>query len=866
MCKKLCLAVVLSLETVVASPVVVSDDDDKENEISKYSEEELLRRVFGSKHRQKSVVMEFNVTLDGEDVGQAFARVGEEKKIFASRLKEILSTYLPSNEISQIDKITDDEGFVSFKKLSFLKLQTDFNMQTLTIEIKVPFNKKKTRNLSGRVREKEAQVELTVIPAKVSAIIGTRVSHNIYQNKDSPNNGITDLVLTPSFNIKGLVLEGEGTFERRSETGKFKFHRNYSSVVYDFPYDKMTIYAGDVFGISQSYYSVPRLWGIGFRKKALSSSVSSYNQSMQITVLRESKVEIFVNGTLLRTQEHIAPGTYYLDDVPYSYGSNDVKIKLTDKSGKTEVIDAGMFLDSSIIAPGSFSLDCSAGYPESNGEDGRYDKKNTILSLGIRYGLPNATDILIGGVRSKVGHTGTIELRNSNKFGFFNVQYGVSRYEKMLHGTAWNISYSSPSLSIYNDITISFGATYEKTDDFFYMYLSSASASKNYELPENEQDKNFLPMFDLSKEKDSILNKKYNQNGKNTRMSCRFYINNLFGLSCSFGYEVNRHQYAHREKRCSFSLSKHIPFESGIFNSMSLYFSHDRTNYNDGKSNKNYSISCSLSLKNSDLLSSGYSKYDDRNSNYVSYSGSCLNNSLYYSLQEDWHKEDNVSSGHVTYYHQRFKADLYYSRSIHSTSSTQIGAETNLYFADGSFSLAQNSTYDGGFVIIKPSGELKNYPIKIAGSKSESGILGGAVVTTSHHSISVNEVSVNNMPNNIEIKDGSVVAYGEYKRGAVKKISVDGIYLASGVLLDRHGKPFEMAAGFATYVGNKNVEPVTFFTNASGKFILSNLKLGKYKISINVEGCEDFYIDIRPCKNNIIDLGQITCEGTYEDV
>lgn len=863
--KKLCLTAVLLLETTTASPVVISDDD-KENEISKYSEEELLQHVFGAKRQQKNVVMEFNVTLDGEDVGQAFAMMGEERKIFAKRLKEILSSYLHANEISRIDKITDNEGFVSFKKLSFLNLQTDFNLQTLTIEIKVPFDKKKTRNLSGRTREKEAQAELTVVPAKVSAALGTRVSHNIYQNKGSPNSGVTNLVLTPSFNVNGIVLEGEGTFERRTETGKFKFHRNYSSLVYDFPHNEMTVYAGDVFGISQSYYSVPRLWGIGFRKKAPSSSVSNYNQSMQITILRESKVEIFVNGTLLRTQEHIAPGTYYLDDVPYSYGSNDVKIKLTDESGKTEIIDAGMFLDSSIIAPGSFSLDCSAGYPESNGEDGRYDKKNTILSLGVRYGLPNATDILVGGVRSKVGHTGTIELRNSNKLGFFSVQYGISKYDAKLRGTAWNISYSSPSLNVYNDITISLGATYEKSDDFFYMYLSSASASKDYELPDSEEDKTFLPPFVLSKGKDTILNKKYNQNGKNTRMSCRFYVNNLFGLSCSFGYEVNRHQYASKERHYSFSLSKHIPFESGIFNSMSLYFSHDRTNHDDGTSSKSYSVSCSLSLNNNDQLSSGYSRYDGKNSHYVSYSGSCLNNSLYYNLQEDWRNEDNVFSGHMTYYHQRFKTDLYHSHSTHSTSSTQIGAETNLYFADGSFSLSQNSIYDGGFIIVKPSGELKNYPIKISGSKAESGILGGAIVTTSHHSISANEVSISNIPNNIEIKEGSIVAYGEYKRGAVKEISVDGVYLASGVLLDRHGKPFEMAAGFATYVGNKNIEPITFFTNASGKFILSNLRLGKYKISINVEGCEDFYIDIKPCKNNIIDLGQITCEGTYEDI
>lgn len=860
---RLCWATVLLFETTVATPVVISDDEEKEAEIAKYSEEELLQHVFGSKRQQKNVVMEFNITLDGEDVGQAFAMVGNEKKIFAKRLKEILRDYLHADEIAQVDTLTDDEGFVSFEKLKFLKLQTDFNLQTLAIEIKVPVDKKKTRNLSGRKQGKEDQIELTVSPAKVSAILGTRISHNIYQNKDSPNSKRTDFILTPSLNIEGIVLEGEGTFEQTSEKGKFHFHRNYSSLVYDFPRKDVTIYAGDVFGISQSYYSVPRLWGIGFRKKAPSSSISNHSKSMQITVLRESKVEIFVNGTLLRTQEHVAPGTYYLDDVPYSYGYNDVKIKLTDEAGKIEVIDAGTFLDSSIVSPGAFSVDFSAGYPESNKDGERYDKKNSTLSAGVRYGLPHATDILIGGVRSKIGHTETIELRNSNKLGFFKAQYGTSKYSQKLRGTAWNLSYSSPSVNIYDEITMSFGATYEKTDDFFYMYLADNPSDKKND---EKQTNIFNPLVESKIDGNMILNQKHNQNGKNTRQSYRLYISNLLKMSCSFGYEANKHQYERNEKRYSFSLSKHIPFEKGFFNSMSLYFSHDRAIYSDHKSNKNFSISCSLALKNNDQISSGYNKYDTNSSHYVSYSGSGLNNSLYYNLQENWYKEDNVLSGHLTYYHPRFKTDLYHNRGTHSSSSTQLGAETNLYFADGSFGLSQNSTYDGGFIIVKPGGELKNYPIKMIGSKLESGALGGVVVTTSRHSISVNEIDVSSITNNIEIKEGALVAYGEYKRGAVKEISVDGSYLANGILLDRHGKPFGMAAGFATYVGDKNIEPITFFTNASGRFILSNLRLGKYRISINIEGCEDFYIEIKPCKNNIVDLGQITCEGTYEDI
>lgn len=850
--KSICWLLCVLLTEAISATVVAPDDND-ESEISKYTEEELLARVFGGNRRQKDVMMEFNIKLDGEDIGQALVVAGSEKRIFAKHLKTVLSGYLLPEEVKRINGLEDKSGFVSFEKLKLLNIGTKFNLETLDIEITVPVEKKKIRGLGNS--QEENQSKPNVKPAFVSAMLGTRISHTSDYGKRSSDKK-TNVILNPAINVGGIVLEGEWTFDKYSK-GKSKFYRNYSSLVYDFTNQDATIRAGDVFSGSQSYYSVPRLWGVGFSRNAKSSSASTYGESLQITVLRESKMEIYVNGALLRTKEHIAPGTYYIDDIPYMHGSNDIKIKLIDNTGKTQLIDAGGFLDSSIVAPGDFSLNFGAGYPEINDfkKKTRYDKDNMTISAGIRYGLPAATDVLIGGVRTKTGHTGTAELRNSNPLGFFKFAYGFSRYDKIPNGRVYKISYSSPSIKIFERTSLSFNASYERMDDFFFSYLGKSISIKNL-----KNYNRFVLSQGLS------LKQLRNYNGKNITNSYRVYLNNLFTVNFSFNYESRRHQFAPTEKHHSFSMSKSILVNNDTFHSFNTYFSYDKINDSSGKSHKYYSVSCSLNFRNDGMLSVGYSEFDNRHSTYISYSNNCLDKALYYNVQYNRYRELSDFSGSATYYHQRFKADASYGRSTSGRNSTQIGFETNLYFADGDFGVSKNSSYDGGFIIVSPKGELKNHPIKIAGSGDESGVLGGAVVTSMRHKITSDVIDVKSFPDNVEIKDTSIISYGEYKRGATLGVSVDGTYIAKGILLDRKNKPFAMAAGYAVYIGDKNVEPVSFFSNSSGKFVLSNLRLGKYRICINIEGCEDFYIEVKPCKDNIVDLGRIKCEGTYEDI
>lgn len=842
--KKHCAILCLISTYTCADPVIIADNT--EDDLSNYSEEELLQHVFGNNRKQKDVMMEFNITLDGEKIGAALVILGKEQKIFAQSLKELLYGYLLESEIKLIDRLIDQNGFISFENLKQINLDTKVNTSNLNIEIVVPLSKKKTRTLYNRRIEKGLMPN--VQPANFSSMLNIRVSHGYDQKLGNRREQNSHLSLSPAINIMGLVLEGEGTFEKSGTDDRMKFHRDYSSLVYDFPHDDIKITMGDVFAMSPSYQSVPRLWGICFRKEAPSTSVENFQSNLQITVLRPSRMEIYANGSLIRTKDHIAPGTYIIDDIPYNYGSNKIEIKLIDDTGRAKIIDASAFFDSNIVAPGEFDFEFDIGQPEINDpQEGRYSKHNRVISSFVRVGLPSASDILFGISKNKVGDNKTIEFRNSNMLGFFEIRYGISNYQdngKKTCGHAKYFSYSTPSINFDNGMSLSFGGSIEKTDDFFVPYL--------------EQQKNDIAPLDL-------LEKIENRNGQATIRKLHAYVSNIFGINSSISYTTRKYRHDKSDKSWDISLSKGFRIDNKMFSYANTYFSYSRTKLDNRKTDHTFSLSFSLSMKDGGTISAGYAKRQNTSSQNVSYSGNALNNDLSYFISGYKSEDKKYMSGNVNYYHSRFKADLNCTHGDNSSHSIKGGLETNLYFADGSFGISKDRSYNGGFVIVKPINALENTSIKV-GSSAESGILGGAVISTSRHHVTSTGIDTKSLPDGVDIKNSSIVAYGEYKRGALVEISANGTYMAKGYLVDRNDQPFMLATGYVVLENDKTFAPVQFFTNSEGRFLLAGLKPGHYRMVINVEGCNDENFDIKNVQNKTIDLGRIVCSGDYEEL
>lgn len=793
------------------------------------SEEEqeanILQRVFGTRKSAKDVLMEFDVVLDGEDVGQAMVLIGAKKKVLVKSLKQVLSDYLNEEELNKVDAAMDDKGFVSFDQLQFLQLNTKFDSVNLKLIINVPVEKKKTRSLGYRRRKWEKKPN--VKNAALSGILNMRYSQEILNgNSDLGKQSV--IILTPSVNYNGVCLESE--FSCRRVTGKFDTRREYTRLVYDMPDRHMMVKCGDIFSYSLNYLQAPRLIGLEIDRDPARHGYVDTTSPIQVTLLRKSTLEVYIDGALVKTINDVAPGPYRLDDLPYRSGTNDVRVKIIDDTGRSTIIDSTSFLDSSFLGRGMYAYKFIAGCPERiSSKESRYDTSNPFASGTFRYGLFDGTECSVGASTNKIGHTFAANIRNRNRFGTINAKYAQSSHKDSVNGNVFFLSYSSERIRLPKDVGLHFYVQFEDSDTFFIPYLGSEVEARNTA-------------------KKAV--------GRRRNVNLHVSLSNILGMSFGVSHSWNRSRVGDKYNTLTFSTSRSLPIRNNTFSSGHVNCFFSRRTSNCVKSTKTLGLTCTL--------------YFNKNNAYLSAHGTDSGASLSYS---NWNREHgfgySLSSGYnrgarsvnasASYEHSRYKANIRYSHNSKSSDTAQFAVESSLVFADGTFAVTKPISDGSGFVIIKPTKALAKHNVRLNGSRSESGLLGGAVMPTSRGYVSTSSIDMRSIPDTIDVKNDSFIARGEYKRGAVAEVSADGDYIANGRLCFKGGKPVDSVGGYVVHKTDKTADPIPFFTNNDGKFTMTNLQEGVYTVSVNMEGCEDFDIEIKPSDNKIVNLGDITC-------
>lgn len=807
--------------------------------------EDLYRQVFGHVEQQEDMLFDADVLVDGEKSGIAPTFVGKICKIQAASLKYCLEEYLEPEDISIIDKYKDEDGFVEFSRLDTLSLKTKFNQLTMQVEVSLPMEKKKVRNFSGRKgsRREKSNVD----PANISAVMNVRVAQLFERGKSHPSNK-KNLIITPYVNLFGICVEGETSYEQ-STGDKGRFRRDRTTVVYDWAKPDIMFKFGDIISQSLSYQSPPRLWGFNINKDVEREKSEGFSSPIHITLLKTSTIEIYSNNHLIRTRTNVAPGTYILDDISYNSGTNDIKIKIIDESGREEILDESFFYESSYVPKGKFTFNGSYGYPEINDPiKGRYDKKNPLLSLTFKYGLLPSVEIGLGLLRNKSGKTYLYEIRNKNILGHFDFKFATSNYREnnsRLSGKVYYAQYSSPPINLSDKTNLNFSASIEKSDNFFRPYLA-------------KKDENF--------KFDNILRQEENAKGKNTTIRYRTSLSNILSFNTGFSYSQKKTFDKKSSRSMSWDISRGFNIDNNWFSSGNISANFDRSKDSDGKRRKSFSLYCSISLKNHVNLSCGYSINDDKSTSYISLSHSPENTGFSYDITAEKSSSSKKLKINTNYSNSVFKGNLNHSRNNHGESSTLIGAESALYFADGRFAIARTDYSDGGFVLVTPGKDLSKHKIKFLNKDAESGFMGGgAILKNSRTSLTVSRIDLKDIPDDISLKLDTIVSQGQYKRGFIADIQGIKSVTARGILVDSQGKILEQVTGFAINKDNTDETPVSFFTNSSGEFSLTELKPGNYKLTINVQNTEPIELKIKETlETEELDLGMVVCKDSTE--
>ncbi len=806
--------------------------------------EELYKQVFGTVKTQKNILIDCIVLIDGEEVGEVPVLIGDDNKIQVAPLKELLEDFLEQRDIAILDKFKNKDGFISFSDLDKLTLKVKLNRLNLKVEFSLPMEKKKTRSLDGR---KKIKRKATSTPANISAYLNIRAAETFYKYEKNYNK--QNLLLAPVINLWGLCIEGETSYEHYSDSvEKGKFHRDYTTIVYDWVSQDIMFKCGDIYSHSLSYQSAPHVWGINLYKGIERERIEGINSPIQITLLRTSTVEVYSNGSLIRSRTNVAPGTYTFDDLTFNNGGNDIRIKIIDDTGHEQYIDESFFYEGSFVPKGKFTFGGTYGYPEANDKtNGRYDRKHPITSLTFKYGLLSATEISLGMLRNNIGCTNSYGIKNKNILGNFDLKYANSNYknekeQRSISGKVHYIQYTTPSFNIFDKTNFMAAISIEKSDNFFKPYASPINS-------------NYL---------DNIFREEENFYGKNTNTSFSAYISNIFSCNVHTTFSQRKLYDGKKSRNQSFSISRNFNINNDWFSNTNVSLTLDRIKDLDNRNRKAISLYCSLSLKNNISISAGLAKTDDDNSAYISLYHNPENTNFNYEISARKNKNYNNLSLYSHYSHHLFLGNLNYSKNSSGESTANVGLETGLYFADGRYAVAQPNYSDGGFIIVTPRKALANQSLGFVYRNTKSGFLGGgAVIPASRTDFTTAKVDLESLTGNIDIKQDTVSAYGQYKRGFFQDIESEGILTAKGQLLNEQNEPYQQITGYAIHQQDQNAKPIAFFTNEDGEFLLTELQSGKYKLVINVEDVKDIIIEIKEKNNeNIIDLGTIICKNT----
>lgn len=832
------------------------------NQLEESVDDDIYAKVFGSR-KIRNIMMDFPVLLDGEKIGEVLTIVQHNtKKVHAQQVKQILSEFLLDEEVSKINQIIDQNGFVDFDKLSFLQLQTKMDMSKLNINISAPWNIKKTRDLNRHKFRDDAKPN--VEPASVSGFMNTRFSTTKYSNGGGSNQNI---MLTPTLNICGLVLESEingskytneqnnGYSSSNHPDNSFKFYRNYTALVYDMPDEGLRFHLGDIYSSTIDYQNVPKLFGFGFKKTNNQYNCNFENKRISLILTKKSTIEIYVNDTRVREEKNVAPGSYTISDLPFDYGSNNIKVKITDDTGRIQYLDSSYFHDSSILGFGETVYAASWGYPEVNTLENRYDRKNPLFCCNFKVGVSDSTELSIGMQRNKIGRLICYGIRDASIIGVVDISTAFSIHKEnkdIIKGKAASIYYTTPSINVFG-INIYAGCNAERIENLFRPYLSSVEELQDI-VKQKFETQNDLLHYDS------------NITGKTSRIGYNVSFSDVFGCNLSLNYNLYNKTGYSRKKSISLNGSKSLQINGDLF-SKGYVNLHAGKDYSKEHSSKFLSLSVSCNVKENHYISAGY-YHNQTNIGSFSISNSSSEDCIVYSALVDGNSKGKNTRLFAGYNHDTCRVDINLDRrnaDSYSCNTAVFGAETTLFFADGAFAIGRNRNYDGGFVIVKPTKALYGEPIKFVDNSSKAGLLCGAVTNTSAHGICFSKIDLASIPNEKNIEIDSIITKGAYKRGSVIEVSCEGSHMIKGSLVDHCGVILSLINGYAVNLNDKDMPPQQFFTNSKGTFIISNIKPGKYKAVLNVECCDDFYFEVKESNLAIVDIGKIKCGNCEKD-
>jgi outer membrane usher protein len=787
--------------------------------------------------KRPTTVIDIPIVLDGRSLGDVSAVLtssGELLALDGEPLARLLQDRLLPERLAELRGKIDAKGLLSVADILASGLGLSFDPATVEARVEIPFALRSLTTLRLARPSRREAVEVTG-PAPVSGYL------NLLAGRDRFSSGFGAAGWQPlvvdldgAMRAFDTVLEGVLTYR---QDGAPSWARGDMRLVRDWPERRVRAALGDIAYGTDGFQSALPMGGVvvarNFDLQRYRSSAPGGETSL--TLERSSRVEVFVNGQTYRILQ-LGPGRYDIRDFPFTLGTNDVTLRITDEVGRVEVIRFPFVFDPTLLGAGEHDFSYAVGFASQITASGRSYRSNEPAFSG--YHMVGITDQLTVGANvqgSKDELTLGGEARWATTLGTLRADLAASRADVAGTGYAARLQYrysESPAL----------GAKGRSLAGILTYRSPSFATLANVLLPTNpiklELGMRYGQLLPLNVYGSVGITRQLGRAGQADTLVADLNLSKRLGKGL-VGYLL---------------LSRRHPGgtlgENRVFVSLSWF---------PGGFGHNLAVS--------------HDTASDRSRVEWHYMPGRRVDAVQADVSADRTADQDSLHGQFRYWGYRFTAvlteDAFASRRYDTgwdeRTSLQFG--TALAYADGQFALSRPIT--DGFLIVARNPALGRTTVEVNTvndiPQARTGLLGPAVLPEmpSYYPERVT-IEAPDAPLGVDL--GRQLYYVEpaYRSGTLVVAGTGATVIAQGTVVDASGQPMPLEPCTATLLDAPGAAPIECFTNHAGRFRVPGLRPGGVRLVMTNYPEQPFTLVIPAGSVGLVEVGRLVVRAAVQ--
>ena len=775
------------------------------------------------------------LSLNGSMLGGLLTTIGIDDSISFST-EALLSLLAQHVSAPTLEKIGDasEAGVITLTALTDEGIKTEFDLSTLAVSMVAPASQLGRTDLILR-----PQYNINVDVSEPTALSGSLNARVLASRTDDASAQVTQnrliTTLDGSLKMGGPVLSfGLSAEDNDSSTtaSRAKLSRTYTRLDIDIPDKETRLTFGDIDIAGSTLFGSSAAIGFSVGRDFAFSPNRNIRPTGQreFSLARPSTVTVMSDGTRIQSFRLVA-GNYNLSDLPLAEGSNNFQLLVEDDTGLVDEIDFSTFFTSNLLAPGELDYTFSTGFLASS-LDGLidYDTDNPALGLSLRYGATSTITLSHALLASDSVAMFDSEWLVATPYGSLGSFVGFSQRRDSGEGKGWSFGSRFDHLRIADVVTLSVGGDV-RSSDF---------------------DQALQAIEDVVDDP-AAVGRAYSA-----------YISASSTLPGSVQFNAvasaTRQSDGEASSTVTATASRRARFVNGLF--WSLRARHEKSDA--ATENNSLAISLNYQIDRSHRISSLFN-FEDRSAEVgisrqhkVGLVGG-YEAELSTSIADEQQRSASVILGYTG---NRYAIDIGHSSQINSgeeegltdnqVDRSSVRINTAIVFAGRSAAFSR--AVGNSFAIVDRHPTLGSRVLRLSpsedGEVANSDWLGKAVIPDlGKYRTRTLTYTIDDLPLGYDLGDGAFYITPPLGAGYKLQVGSAEVMTVVGVLIDSATKePVTLIAGKAVPLTSSNKEPVIFFTNRTGKFALSGVAAGDYRLEL----------DTTPAKMHVLTIPEST--------